>query len=343
MLPGACVICTRNIGYKPKGETLQTNRFASSCLFALLFMCGNAFAEPASIALDRYSSGETPQDDFELNRAKVAGDHYWGSQLVLNYANNPLTWRANDGREANIVGGQTTGLVAINYSLWNRATFYIGMPIVMSVTGIVAEGAAQLGAPPKDTKGPGDLYFGARFLAVGNDNDFGAFAVQAALAFPTAGFVGDQSFRGEETVTFRPKLIGELRPGAGSRAVLNLGAVIRNDYEGAPFDVTDELTFALGYAIPVLPALGGSSSSLDAVAYLRGNTTFTNAFASAYTPVEVMLGARYVGDCMTLGLAGGAGLSRGIGAPDFRLALTVGFVAPTLETVSSNANGGVTP
>lgn len=324
---------------------MQPNRFASSCLFASLFICGTAIAEPASITLDRYTSGETPQDDFELSRAKVAGDHYFGSQLVLNYADNPLTWRANDGTEANIISRQTTGLISINYSLWNRATFFIGMPMVLQVSGVTAERAERLGAPPKDSKGTGDLYFGGRFLAIGKDEDLTAFAVQAALSLPTAGYLGEQSFRGEETVTFRPKLIGELRPGANSRVVLNLGAVIRDDYEGAPFDVTDELTFALGYGIPVLTGIKGTSSQLDAVAYLRGNTTFTNAFASAYTPVEAMLGARFLCGGASFGLAGGAGISRGIGAPDFRLALTMGFVAPTLDAVSSNsqASGGATP
>jgi hypothetical protein len=117
---------------------------------------------------------------------------------------------------------------------------------------------------------------------------------------------------------------------------LNLGTIIRNDYEGTPYNVTDELTFGLGYGVPVWSAVNNTSSQMEVVAYLRGNTTFTNAFESAYTPVEAMLGARYASPNMTFGLAAGSGVSRGIGAPDFRLALTAGFVAPVLEALSSN-------
>lgn len=209
------------------------------------------------------------------------------------------------------------------------------MPAILQMSAADPYQSAQPEAEQIDSKGPGDLYFGARVLAVGGEQDVGALAVQAALSVPTAGSIGQQYYRGDKSVTFRPELIGELHPGAQSRVVLNLGAVVREDYEGTPYDVTDELTFALGFGIPVW--LTSASSQLEAVAYVRGNTAFTNAFDAAYTPVEAVVKARYARPNMTFGLAAGSGVSRGIGAPDFRLALTAGFVAPVLEAFSSNS------
>lgn len=316
---------------------MQPLRFAGTCVLASIITSGTAFADPAAIALDRYTSGESPQDDFELSRAKIAGHHHLGAQVALDYAANPLAWEANDGTEVMIVGNQTTALLALTYSLWDRATFFAGIPAVLQMTGATPHESAQLGAPQTDSNGPGDLFFGARVLAVGGENDVGAFAVQAAMSVPTSGSLGRQYYRGDDSVTFRPKLIGELHPGAKSRLTLNLGSIIRNDYEGTPYNVTDELTFALGYGVPVWSAVSATSTQLEVVAYLRGNTTFGNAFESAYTPIEAMLGARYATPSMTLGVAAGSGVSRGIGAPDFRLALTAGFVAPALETLSSNS------
>ena len=303
-------------------------------MLASLLTTGTALADPA-VALDRYSSGESPQDDFELSRARIAAHQHFGAQLALDYAANPLVWEANDGTQVQVVGSQTTALFAINYSLWDRATFFAAMPAILQMSAADPYQSAQPEAEQIDSKGPGDLYFGARVLAVGGEQDVGALAVQAALSVPTAGSIGQQYYRGDKSVTFRPELIGELHPGAQSRVVLNLGAVVREDYEGTPYDVTDELTFALGFGIPVW--LTSASSQLEAVAYVRGNTAFTNAFDAAYTPVEAVVGARYARPNMTFGLAAGSGVSRGIGAPDFRLALTAGFVAPVLEAFSSNS------
>lgn len=307
-------------------------------MLASLLASGTALADPAAIALDRYTSGESPRDDFELSRATIAAHQHLGAQVALDYGARPLVWETNDGTEVPIIDSQTTALFALNYSVWERATFFAAMPAVLQMSGATAHETSQLDTPNIDSNGPGDLYFGARVLAIGSEHDVGALAVQAALSVPTAGSLGRQYYRGDESVTFRPKLIGELHPGAESRIVLNVGAVVREDYEGTPYDVTDELTFALGFGIPVWTGLTNAASKLEAVAYARGNTTFVNPFASAYTPVEAVLGARYSDTHAHVGLAAGTGVSRGIGAPDFRLALTAGFVVPVLGSWSSNSS-----
>jgi hypothetical protein len=316
---------------------LLPNRFASSVALAIFFVSGAVLAEPRAITLDRYSSGESPEDDFELSRAKIAAHQHIGAQVTLDYASNPLAWEANDGREVNIIGSQTTALVGFSYSLWERATFFAAMPVVLEMSGASVNETTQLGTPQADSGGVGDVYFGARVLAVGGENQLGAFAVQAALSVPTAGSAGEQYFRGDDSVTFRPELIGELHPGAKSRIMLNLGSIIRNDYEGVPYDVSDELTFALGYGIPVWSGVAGTAGQVEAVVYLRGNTTYLNAFDAAYTPIEGILGARYASPSMTLGLAAGTGIAQGMGAPDFRFALTAGFLSPVLELLSSGS------
>lgn len=192
-----------------------------------------------------------------------------------------------------------------------------------------------------DDIGLGNATLGARVRLAGERSDPYAIAVAMAFAFPTAG--GDQHYRGEQSVSFAPRLIGELRPGHGARIVLDVGARIHEEATSASINlaVQHELTWALGFAIPVLTD-GDPRTHLDAHAQLFGATTFARAFERDSTALEALVGLKlHHATGVVAGIAGGAGLTRGIGTPDARAVVTIGYALPEALPAPDRDEDGV--
>lgn len=310
-------------------------RLSAIGLLCVLFGAGSAQAQVPAGTLDRYSPSETPDDDFHVSRAADLGHLRFGAQIHLDYGSKPLVWESVPGDASSsrtIVGHQLNGTVGLSYGLWNRLVLYAGLPVVLSMGGDRAS-AAALGIAGPDDPGLGDASFGGRVRLLGAPQDVAALALQATLLLPTSGATGDHYYRGERQAAFRPELIGELRPGAGSRIVLNAGAVVRKEETSTSgWDLRNELTFGLGLAIPVWQKEAQEGTNLALAAQIYGATAFSKFFEREQTPLEAIFGAKFSHENgLRLGLAAGPGLSRGLGTPDFRAVFTVGYALPAAK------------
>lgn len=308
-------------------------RARSSLLSAVLLAAwapsGGAQAQRAT--LDVYVPGPTPLDEFQLSRPTDLGHLRFGAQLQLDYGLNPLVWEERLGmvgsERFSIVEHELTGTVGLSLGLVDRLVIYGGLPIVLVMAGADRTAVTGVGATPADGAGLGDAYVGARVRLFGESGDAFALGLQATVAFPTSL---DGSYRGEGTVSFRPTLSGEIRPGAGVHILLNVGALVREEAFQQTSNVffSHELRMGAGVSVPIWTDID-PRTHLDLLAQINAGTAFRDFFGRASSTSEATGGVRLLHSSgLVVGLAAGPGITRGFGSPDFRGVLQLGWATP---------------
>jgi outer membrane protein OmpA-like peptidoglycan-associated protein len=303
---------------------------------ALLLALAPSIAAAQRGTLDVYQPSPTPIDDFALSRPNDMGHLRFGAQLQLDYALNPLVWenRLGDGSSErfSIVEHQLVGTLGLSLGLFDRVIVYAGLPVTFAMTGTDAAAVRGVGGVPADGTGLSDAYVGARARLFGEASDPFALGLQATLTLPTSI---DGAYRGESTVSFRPTLTGEIRPGAGVHITLNAGALVRQE----DFHTTDnvffshELRLGAGVSIPLWTD-ADPRTHLDLLAQIQAGTAFRDFFGRASSTSEATGGLRLMhASGLVIGAVAGPGITRGFGSPDLRAVLTVGWATP--ETLAA--------
>ncbi|MFK7985967.1 MAG: OmpA family protein [Sandaracinaceae bacterium] len=162
-----------------------------------------------------------------------------------------------------------------------------------------------------------------------------SLAGQLSATLPVAQAANQgMHFSGEDGVTVTPEVLAEVRPIDLLRITANIGARIRATdrarFTAQQLDVSHELTWGIGAAVPVLEEEDRELLTIHGQVF--GATTFDRFGDRAESPIEILLGARSQPiEQLSVGAAFGTGLARGYGAPDFRGVLTVGWVQPLEE------------
>ncbi|MEM9188713.1 MAG: OmpA family protein [Myxococcota bacterium] len=281
--------------------------------------------------MTRFFASETPEDDFAMSRPTDLGHLRYGLQLHVDYANDPLVFETEfgdaDSEDARVVAHQLTGNLGLSFGLYERLVIFAGLPVVLVQEGDDEDELRAAGLLTPDGAGLGDVYAGARFRIFGEDDDLAVVGLQATVYFPTAG--GSQLLRGEESISIHPELLAEIR-GGPARFVLNVGARIRED--AAAIDnlgFQDELTFGLGVAAPLWTSGSDRRTHFDLHGQIYGSTEFDAFLERGSTPLEILVGGKFFHQSgLVAGLAGGPGLARGFGSPDFRVLAMLGYMRP---------------
>jgi outer membrane protein OmpA-like peptidoglycan-associated protein len=302
-------------------------------LIALALAIGSADAG-AQIRLDRYSAPLSPGDGLRLSRPTVLGHREVGGLLAVDYADDPLVLELERGLEetetARLVETQLQAHARFAYGVHERVMIGVGFEFAMVQTGEGwADRATGTVIAPDDGSGIGDAQIGARYLAIGGDDEIVALAFDGKLILPLArGANSDQNLSGERGVAGGPEAIFEARPGP-ARITANLGALVRRDARLFDTNLGDEMTFGLGASVQ----LPGDMRRFEAIAEAYGSTATADVFGGAVTPIEALIGGRWSpSERWRVSLAGGRGLSRGIGSPDVRALASLGLIAmPELD------------
>ena len=286
----------------------------------------------SSATLNRFSAAETPEDDFHLSRPSALGDPGLGVQVHVDYANDPLVVEANLGDPsseiARVVEHQLNGTLGISLGVLDRLVLSVGLPVVFVQRGDAVGDLAALGVQlAADGEGLADAYAGLRVRLAGEAQDAAALALQVVATFPSAG---EQRLRGDEGVSLAPELLLELRPGP-ARMVLNVGGRIRKNASDPSSNMlfSDELSFGLGFGVPMFGKAVDRETHLDLVAQIYGSTQLEESFGRETTALEAVFGLKYQhASGVTLGAVAGPGLSRGLGSPDVRVVGQLGYRLP---------------
>jgi outer membrane protein OmpA-like peptidoglycan-associated protein len=311
-------------------------------LWLLFSLAATASAQDARATLDRYRAAETPEDPFHLSRATDLGHLRFGAQLHLDYAHDPLVYEATSGDAGTellpVVEHQLVGTVGLSLGLFDRLVVHAGLPVVLAMTGAPEDEVTPLDLRPADGAGLGDLVLGARVRLLGEEDDIGALAFQAAIAFPTAG---ESAYRGDPSVTGHPELVGELRPIDDLVVLANVGVLIRQETSDQQTNLLfgSELTYGLGVFAPVWRDTD-PRTYLEVGGQLYGWSTLSQIGVREGTALEATAGARFFHAVGAVGgLAIGPGLTRGFGSPDVRIVLTLGWRMMPGDGTDSDGDG----
>jgi len=285
---------------------------------ALALLAGTAAAaaqdiEPGKTAgwfeLNTFHPASTPDDGYQLERAQVLDSLQPSLAAVVQIDDDPLTWqREEDG------------------SYQDKAVEVERLMVVHITAALGLFDYAQLGAQlplyldkgrPASTGGVGDARIvpkGAYRFPVG-ENEMGV-GLTLPVSFPSGE---SKSFTGEGQVAFEPRIALDLVVGR-LRLIGNGGLLIKEGEERHGLRRGKE-------------AFGGLGAQLEAFESFLIEAEFTMAtqgsdiFGRAATPAELLGGMMYTfPGGISLSAAAGAGLTPGVGAPDFRFVAALGVV-----------------
>jgi OOP family OmpA-OmpF porin len=295
-----------------------------SCALGTLALPRAAHAQNAGFAIDRFDPADRGSDWFAADSLDLRGHGRLILGATADWAEKPLVLYAPNGDEQQaIIKHQLFVHVGADVLLANRLRLGFNLPIALYQSGnSVNLAGTSFGSSNATTVG--DLRLDADLRLVGEYRGPAELAIGVAAYLPTgskAAFTGD----GKARVAPRLMLAGEL------------GAFVYAARAGLEYRANDS-----GFA----GAAAGSDAFVTAAAGLRlvderlvlgpelyGSTNVTRSdslFARRTSPFEVLFGAHYLVDSLRLGAGFGPGLTRGIGAPEFRGLFSLEY-APPLE------------
>lgn len=302
-------------------------RWRGLSVACLLASFGNSVAAQ-SVTLNPFVAPLTADDGLTLNRPRALAHRELSASLLLDYTNDPLVIEVKtgnaDSEKYSIVKSQLTGQARFAFGLFDQLVVMGGLDFVPAMSGdrVQPPGTASR-RELADGAGIGDARVGARWSPF-PARSMVSLGLQGQLTFPLAEAASSaQRFTGERTVSFRPEVLFEVKPGP-YRFNATLGALVRRDGELLGTTLGDQLLFGLGGAAQ----LPGKAKLLQLLAELHGATGFKDFFGREVTPLELLFGARAtLLDHWRLSVAAGPGLTRGAGAPDVRVLAGLGYQA----------------
>ena len=287
---------------------------------------------PNKIALNQFDPSPAGDVFFGLPSPYAQGRVVPRGYVGVDYAAQPLRL-SGGGQEKALVGSQVFLHVAASLAILDRALVSVSLPVAL------AQGGDTLSIDGTDVASPtsaalGDLRIGARVLLYGDDGGPAQIAVGGNVYVPTGSTEATGSFTGDGSARVAPQLLFggryKLMPsvtlaytamgGFNVRSSKNPTTVIYGAGVAAML-LDDKLQIGPEFyaATPIMPS---------------GFTLLENADVTLNngSNAEVLLGARYrFWEGLTVGAAGGPGLSKAMGTPAFRVTGMIAW-APVVKS-----------
>jgi OmpA-OmpF porin, OOP family len=277
-----------------------------------LVLAAPAWAQTApGFALDRYSPSERGSDWFAGESLDLRGHGRFALGIVGDWAHRPLVLYMG-GESIPIVRNQLYAHVGTNVVLWNRLRVGVSFPVLFWGDGDPAQVGAVRYADRNGTK-VGDLRLGADVRLLGEYGEAFTLACGLQIHLPTGS---REAYAGDGKVRVRPRVLaaGDAGPFAYAANVAFMYRALTDEVAGQPFGSELGLTASAGVRLFERRLLVGPE--------LFGSTVVQHggAFSKLTTPFELIFGAkaRATSDVL-VGIGVGPGLTRGQGAPGFRL------------------------
>jgi outer membrane protein OmpA-like peptidoglycan-associated protein len=256
--------------------------------------------------------------------APLAAGQYAGL-VTLSYVHNPVVWRYPDGSYDPVVSSQVLTDLGFAWGFGHGLDVGAVLPIALaqsgastSVSGLPSQRTSMSGA------GLGDLRLVPRFAVLEVASAPVGVALAAEFTLPT----GDRRrFRGEGNLSATPRLIitAPLTLGPQPLSVsASAGIHLRPTADNARVALGNELDVRAG-AIAPLP----TTLPLSVLAEVGASTAARRPLAGdGLANVEAIAGLRAIFGNLLLTAGGALGLSDGLGTPDYRVIVALGYGVP---------------
>ncbi len=276
--------------------------------------------------LERLPNVTQATDGFATNRLLGFGPKRLGISAVTDYANDPLvvTLSRPPGQETAIVGDFLATHVAVSGGFGERVVLFLGADVPFYIDGDHPP-ALRGNIPMSSGGGMGDVWLGGKVLVVGDDNSPFALGAQATVSVPASELDDQQTFRGEETLTAYPQLLGELRFDH-LHIDANVGVLFRGATPLRDITLGHDFRYAVGLGVPV-------HERVELFGEVFGVSPLTDFADDEGVNLEWLFGPKVnTQSGFFAGVAGGTGLTHGIGSPDYRMILSLAYQSPVAET-----------
>jgi len=170
-------------------------------------------------------------------------------------------------------------------------------------------------------------------LKILDARDFSGFGLAFLLpiSLPTGD---DQAYQSEGNVRIEPRLAFDYSTDGGFVVAANIGFQPRGERTVLNFENNDALKWGLGLEIPLVEDLALIGSLFGTVA------VGADSKASRTDPIEALGGVQvWFAKDWIANIGAGSGLSNGVGAPDFRAFLTVGYTPRQPRELDTDKDG----
>jgi OOP family OmpA-OmpF porin len=309
-------------------------RFATALL--LVASAGSAAraqeAPPYDPAIDlqlfEYALG--PKTFFTVSDADLAAPKQLSVDLLATFLTNPFTIYNVEDQDDVIVSDRTAVVKSIlagdlqaAYGINDRFQVGVGLPLVFSMNGDgLMPTTAQEDPNGLQASGLGDLRLElkARLWTKARLRLAGIGAITIPTSFGTSNdYLGDDlpSLRLRGALQWT-NADGRLSAGA------NLGVLVRKPREIYASEVGQQLTYGVGAAYKVTDRFSGVLETFGRAGMLGPSLD--------QSPLEVDLGLRVLATkAINVVVGGGAGVLKGIGSPDLRAFISVGWAPDTRD------------
>jgi outer membrane protein OmpA-like peptidoglycan-associated protein len=286
----------------------------------LCFVPGAALAQSADISAEFFQPN-AGNSYFSVRAAKLLRDGQLQVFTFLNYADDPVvTVQRQDEREivSRLVDNQSALDIGLAYGLKDRVELSAALPLALFQNGDAPPGKLNDGAAVQGAA-LGDLRLGAKVRLLGDPKEREGFFLSfiPELSLPTGR---GEVFFGDASAVFRAPLAAQVKRGA-----LDFGATagvrIQKNVSIGNVDAGDSVDLGLGLSYEISPKLIGTAEANGSFSFSALRALSQEAAgATGDIPAEARAGARVkLAPGFWLPVGAGAGLSNGLGAPDFRL------------------------
>ena len=314
------------------------------CLLFVLGTGASANAQNRGFQLNRYEPTTAGEWSFSVDHPWYSSTRYFAAGVTLNYGHNPLVFGTTqpDGSFSitnYVIQHQLLGHIDLAGSFLDRVNISASLPIAFLERG----NPSPYGVSPMSGVAVGDPRFGVMVRIFGQpDRSPISLSIGGQVWVPLRKFTDSIAETvSDQGVRVLPKLV-----------LAGLGHHVRWSFTGGFLYRPESRLGNIGpegstAGSEVQLGVGISYADLERRFAVGPEATFATlvipnyAFQPGATSLEVLLGAHYnVASQVQLGLAGGIGVLRQPGTPDFRMLFRVAY-APIRKAAADRDNDGI--
>ena len=275
-----------------------------------------------SFVVNRFQPTGGAYDLLGVESAQVAGHLESTIRAYGSYGNRPLVVGAPGMSNVALLKSQSALDLTLSMGLLEWAE------VSAVVSGVVSQGQEQSRYLPPELK-PSVASSGlsdARIIPKARLLDQGK--LRLGLAAPVGLPTGNtNAYLGQGGFTVNPNVLFELDALGPARALVNAGAIFRQQRQLVDLTVGNAFTYGAGVEWPFRVAHG----HLSALATLGGEVGMKDSAAAA-RPMELLGALRFSSPRgLLVSLGGGPGIGKGYGTPEYRVLAEVGFSTAGLD------------
>jgi outer membrane protein OmpA-like peptidoglycan-associated protein len=260
-------------------------------------------------------------DYFGIYSSRTVGRNGWNAGFYADFAHHPLEIGQPLGsRVLGVVDDTITGDFYATYGILDWFSVGLNIPIVFYNNFV--DNVPQLpfgtgsGIRDKQTN-LGDIRLEFKFRILNNEDKLIGLALLPFVTMPS----GDSNvFMGNGNAQGGLKIVLDFNIHKRVNIALNVGALARDGVQVLNAKIDDQLLLGLGLSIKII-------ERLMFIAEIENSTNLNDLFGNEVsTPLEARGGFRVkLNDHFNINVGGGAGLTVGVGSPDFRAFLGLNY------------------